>query len=90
MGLLFGVDLFAVDEDIQCPRSAHSQPDRDVKFTLDIVFKAHGPSFDVASEEAAFDFDAHTLLFPLLTQCCNRVSHTERYSSRSRVSGSKR
>jgi hypothetical protein len=32
--------------------------------TLDSFFQAHGLSFDVASHEAAFDFDCHGILLP--------------------------
>lgn len=58
-GLFLGVDLFSIDENIECARCAGTQPNGDMKFTFDIVLKAHGLCFDVASNEAAFDLDTH-------------------------------
>ncbi len=59
--LLFRIDAFAVDEDIQLSRGTGAQLNRDVEFTFNIVLEAHGLRFDVASNEAALDLDVHVL-----------------------------
>jgi hypothetical protein len=58
--LSFGVNLFSINENIECTRPARTQPNRHTEFTLDIVLKAHGLRFDITSKKAAFDLDAHT------------------------------
>ncbi len=58
--LLFRVDLLAIQQNFQRTWGAGPQPDRNTQFSFNIVFEAHGLSFDVSSEKAAFDLDVHS------------------------------
>jgi hypothetical protein len=58
-------NLLAVGEDVEGAGAAHLDLDGDVEFTFDVLFQAHGLSFQILSEEAAFDGDFHaSLTFP--------------------------
>jgi hypothetical protein len=57
---LFGIDLFAIEENIQRAGEAGTQSNGNVELPFDIVLEAHGLCLDVASKKAAFDLNTHT------------------------------
>jgi hypothetical protein len=63
--LLFGIDLFAVSEDVERARTSQADPRPNVQLLLYVVLQAHGLTFDVLSEKAAFDFYSHGFSGPI-------------------------
>ena len=66
--LLLRIDLFAINENIQCSRGASTQPNRNPEFPFEMVFETHGLGFEVTSKEAASDLDSHIHRTPALTR----------------------
>jgi hypothetical protein len=58
-GLLFRVDLFAIDENAKGPWGAGAYTNGDAQIAFEIFLEAHGLSFEVGSKETAFDFNVH-------------------------------
>src|SRR5690348_1732469 len=57
--LLFRVDLWSVDENIQCTRGASTQPNWPTELAFEIVLEAQGLRLQITSKEATFDLDLH-------------------------------
>jgi hypothetical protein len=58
-GLLVGIDLLSVGKNVERSRTAHADTNWNLQFTLNVLLQAHGLYLQVASEEAALDYDIH-------------------------------
>ena len=57
--LFLRINLLAFQEHIQSARTSHLQPHGNSKLSFNRRFEAHGLNLDIASDEAALDFDRH-------------------------------
>jgi hypothetical protein len=62
-GFGFRVDRLPIGDDIERTWAAHTYPNRNLQFALDVMFQAHGLCLYILSEEAAFDFNIHKYSF---------------------------
>jgi hypothetical protein len=60
-GLLFRINLFPIDENIQRSRGTRTHPNGKVELPFNLIFEAPGLSLNVTSKKAAPDFDCHTI-----------------------------
>jgi hypothetical protein len=60
--LLLGVNLLAVNENVQTPGRAKADTSGNLQFAFDAIFQAHGLRFDVVSKETTLDVDSHRSL----------------------------
>jgi hypothetical protein len=58
-GLSLGEDHLAVDQHVELSQAAPPDPGRHAEALREVLPEAHGLLTDVASEEAALDFDVH-------------------------------
>jgi hypothetical protein len=66
-GFLLRKDPVPIEENFKCAKAAHFDFRWNLQLTFNGFFQAPGLSFDIASHEAAFDFDGH-IAAPLSSQ----------------------